>query len=183
MPLFVAAAPAINRLQKDIDFDQRLCGDMQLLLTSTRDILFAAADGRPGIISVVSTIVMATALIMNSKSGWLLLTLCYAYNIVIIIFSRVVTIPIVPAAADRARCEGDFRYLHSRVREFAESIAFFQGEKQRRTRKHQLRVATQHARSEAWRRASPRELRRSQSLCRRDVCACVVLLFSVPLSF
>jgi ATP-binding cassette subfamily D (ALD) protein 4 len=41
---------------------------------------------------------------------------------------KLVISPLIPLIFNREKAEGDFRYLHVRIREFASSIAFMRGE-------------------------------------------------------
>lgn len=117
----------MNTLQKDIDFDQRLCGDLRMLLTGLELTLFGQGDTVQGLVRASLTVVMSTLLLLSQPSGWMLVIVCYTYSALVITWARRLASPVAAAAAARARCEGDFRFMHTRAREFAESIAFFGG--------------------------------------------------------
>lgn len=110
------------------NIDQRICGDVKGFMDTMSLILFnSATSGTQGLILSTLLSVLSTLVLFFANGGWIVLCICYGYNIVVAVLTRVFAAPVTPRTAAKERREGDLRFLHARVREFSESIAFFEG--------------------------------------------------------
>jgi len=112
---------------EDIDNpDQRITQDIDRFAEAVRDI--------------VDPLVITPALIVYytwkcwAVGGYIGPLFIYLYFIIGSVISSYLIKPIVELVFRKESCEGDFRYLHVRLREYAESIAFSRGEKEEQIR-------------------------------------------------
>lgn len=120
---------AANRLQEDLDnIDQRICGDVRSLTDTLSGVLFATEGLSYGVVSVIPTIVFSSAMLLLIKNGWFIVLLCVGYNVGIVAITKVLANPMARWTAAKERREGDFRFLHARIREFSESVSLFSAE-------------------------------------------------------
>lgn len=100
--------------------DQRIAQDVDKFADKLREI---------GEEILVSPILIAYYTFQNWKlCGFLGPTIIYTYFIISLISSRFLISPIVSSVYMKEFHEGNFRFLHVRIRQFAESIAFGWGE-------------------------------------------------------
>ncbi|KAI9287373.1 ABC transporter transmembrane region 2-domain-containing protein [Umbelopsis sp. AD052] len=112
---------------EDIDNpDQRITQDIDRFAEAARDI--------------VEPLVITPALIVYytwkcwDVGGYLGPLFIYMYFVVGSVISSYLIKPIVELVFRKESCEGNFRYLHVRLREYAESVAFSRGEKEEQIR-------------------------------------------------
>eukprot|EP01124_Arcella_intermedia_P000648 TRINITY_DN10351_c0_g1_i1.p1 TRINITY_DN10351_c0_g1~~TRINITY_DN10351_c0_g1_i1.p1 ORF type:complete len:1236 (-),score=207.20 TRINITY_DN10351_c0_g1_i1:43-3750(-) len=102
--------------------DQRIIDDVNSLCLNTATL---ASSG----FSSLATLVIVTYG-MATKVGPIFVLISYGAGILFGVFYIFIMRPLARYSFEQDKVEGDFRYAHARIRENAESIAFFHGEAQ-----------------------------------------------------
>eukprot|EP00764_Aduncisulcus_paluster_P011294 gnl/Carplike_NY0171/4258_a5762_303.p1 GENE.gnl/Carplike_NY0171/4258_a5762_303~~gnl/Carplike_NY0171/4258_a5762_303.p1 ORF type:complete len:620 (+),score=141.09 gnl/Carplike_NY0171/4258_a5762_303:257-1861(+) len=122
----------VENTMKGLDnSDQRIVADTSLAIYSmcgstvpmNESLLFGSKGAWYVVINVVVFLFQ-----LISLHDWRIVVTPIACFVMFVVIQTLTTYRVKGATANRQKQEGDFRYIHSRYREFAESIAFYEGE-------------------------------------------------------
>ncbi|GKT27709.1 hypothetical protein ADUPG1_013981 [Aduncisulcus paluster] len=122
----------VENTMKGLDnSDQRIVADTSLAIYSMcgstvpmNESLFFGSQG--AWLVIIDVIVFLIQLL--SIHDWRIVITPIACFVMFVVIQTLTTYKVKGATAHRQKQEGNFRYVHSRYREFAESIAFYEGE-------------------------------------------------------
>ncbi|KAL3896740.1 MAG: hypothetical protein SGCHY_003879 [Lobulomycetales sp.] len=112
--------------------DQRIAQDIDRFTEASQEILEKVAIIPGLIVYCISPLLLISAdsyrVAELNNGNFLGPGLIYAYFFVTTIIVKLVLAPLIPLVFSRERAEGDYRFLHVRLREFAGSVAMMHGE-------------------------------------------------------
>lgn len=112
---------SVNVAQHEIDnVDQRIGQDVERFCAQLRDLI-------PKLLISPLTIVYYSVQCFNA-TGYIGPVVIYGYFLMGTILNRIIMATIVNLVFKQEKCEGDFRYWHTVIRAFSESISFLKGQ-------------------------------------------------------
>jgi ABC-type uncharacterized transport system fused permease/ATPase subunit len=122
----------LTNIQHDVDnIDQRVTNDIELATGLSMNMVLCSVDDslNPscGLIELLSLFATSLAPFLNSGWGPAVATICY--SLFFLVLSTMFMRKVVQFTFQQQFLEGAFRYVHTRIREFSESIVFYRGVK------------------------------------------------------
>lgn len=118
----------LNQVDAQIDnADQRITEDIDQFTMFAGQLLFSKFRVPASIFFVMGQTVFSIAFVASKVSALSVLA-AIGYFLVAVLITTCLLIPVARATFRANQAEGNFRYLHARIREFSESITFINGQ-------------------------------------------------------
>lgn len=124
-----------NHIAPQLDnMDQRIAADARQLASKVGGLMFGGGLTTNTVSVVQSVFTILIAVYQSIVFGAVPLLCVVAFQSIMIVFTYCLSKPIVPTTYMQNMKAGDFRFTHVRMREYGESIAFYEGH----TKEHEI---------------------------------------------